>query len=799
YKDVTHESIYVKYYLTENAQSEVSKEMGLDKDKKIALLIWTTTPWTLLSNVAVAVNPDLIYTIIEHEGEYVIVTEERKEVLKDEGIVSATLTGKELVSLVGTVDGNVYCGPFDELDVPSRVTHKVVLWNEVTDTDGTGLVHIAPGAGKEDFDLHFEQDLDLIESIDDFGDYLDGFGDFSGKNVFDVRGQIYDSLKQKNLFYKTASIHHAYPHCWRCKHELVFKTTAEWFIKADEIRPLMKAAADEVTWMPDFARKRMQDWLDNMSDWPISRKRYWGLALPFYENEDRSKFYVVSSKEELKALAIEPEKVDNLVDLHRPWIDEITLDGTKIVIEGEKQTGVWKRVKDVGDCWLDAGIVPFSTVDYLTNKEWWSEWYPFDFISEYVAQVKLWFYATLFMSVTLEGKAPWKNVLATGFLVDEKGKAMHKSAGNAIAFDEAADKAGADAIRWLYLRERSANHHGTGNLRFGYTVLDEVRRRYLNILWNTYRYFVTHANSNNWEPNEDHDVTSKKNVLDQWIIARLHSVLSQATQFMDEFNSPDAAKLLEEFIVKDLSQWYIRRSRDRVNPSNDNEKDRDEFFETTYYVLKTVTKALAPFIPFMAEEMYVNLRQEHDPVSVHLENWPNVSESKEEESLVKEMDFAREVVEKAHAIRKEAGVRLRQPLQTITVVNSPIHLSDAVEAIITDEINVKDISFSSNEDSEMEIGLDLELSDELRLEGAAREVMREVQNLRRTAGYAFDQEVIVFWQSDSDDMSAVFEKFGQEIATRTVCSLLMGDSDSPDAISSLETEIGSVELAVKST
>ncbi|MCA9389997.1 isoleucine--tRNA ligase, partial [candidate division WWE3 bacterium] len=752
YKDVTHESIYVRFTLTDESAQKIRSRYSINDNHTIAFLIWTTTPWTLLSNVAVAINKKLDYALVKEADQYIIVGVERKKVLAQIEQEIAVMKGQDLLELLADQNGNIYTGPFDELDAPSKVTHRLISWDDVSDSDGTGLVHIAPGAGKEDFDLRIENDLDLLNSIDDFGDYVDGYGPFVSKNVSAVRGEIYQSLKEKNIFYKTESIHHSYPHCWRCKHELVFKTVSEWFIKADEIRPAMKKAADEAHWMPDHARKRMQDWLDNMGDWPISRQRYWGLALPFYENEDKSKFIVVESKEELKKLATNPEKVDALPELHRPWIDDIVLDGTKITLDGEKQSGVWKRVVDVGDCWLDAGIVPFSTIDYLTDKDHWNQWYPFEFITEYVAQVKLWFYATLFMSVTLEGKAPWQNVLATGFLVDEKGKAMHKSAGNSIAFDDAAREAGADPIRWLYLRERSANHHGTGNLRFGYNILDEVRRRFLAILWNTYRYFVTHANLSDWEYKEGH---TSDNVLDQWILAKLGAVQTDVETYLNEFNSPDAASLLETFIVQEFSQWYIRRSRDRLSPTNTDIKDKNAFFNTTYFVLMTLSKILAPFVPFISEEIYLNLRNEKDPESVHLADWPEIEEKYENNDILEQMDFVRKVVEKGHSLRKESGIRLRQPLRNVTIVNCKQELSDQLTQVITDELNVKTVEYETNQGADVfEVSINLEIDDELLSEGTMREIIREIQSLRRNAGYAFDDEVTVFWKTETSALES---------------------------------------------
>lgn len=755
YKDITHESVYVRFQLEQSKQLDSLLEdvAAVTSKERVHMLAWTTTPWTLLANAALAVNPDEQYVLLSETellmdegnttyGGLVIVgksTLKRQPEMKDAEILHE-FTGKELVGLI-------YKPLFDFTINNNSDNFPVVAADFVGLGDGTGIVHIAPSAGKEDFEL--SKSLAMSEksqqsAIDEFGVYIDGYGEFTGKSVFNVRDRIFELLKERGLFYKTESINHSYPHCWRCKHELVFRTTKEWFIKADEIRPHMKKASEKVNWMPAFAGKRMQDWLDNMGDWPISRKRYWGLALPIYQNEAQSKFYVIGSKAELRELAVDPNKVDQLPDLHRPWVDEIELDGGKILIHGKQQSGAWKRVKDVGDCWLDAGIVPFSTVEYLTNREQWAQWYPFDFVTEYIAQIKLWFYATLFMSVALtidepDGpKAPWKNVLATGFLVDEKGKAMHKSAGNSIEFDKAADEAGADTIRWLYLRERSANFHGTGNLRFGYNILGDVRRRFLMIFWNTQRFVVQNMLLDGWMPAKSmrSDLAKDSNVLDRWIRSRFSELLTTVNISLDNFDSTTAASTIDEFVVNDFSQWYIRRSRDRVGPTSTNlPEDKDAFYRTSYYILNQLTKLLAPFVPFIAESIYQNIRLESDPLSVHLDSWPTEDTDCFDEKVIRQMKLVREIVEIVHGIRKEQGIRLRQPLNGLTVKLSDFDKSiNDLALILADEINVKEVTFAAGSTDKMEIFLDTVITSELKQEGQIRDINRAVQQLRREAG-----------------------------------------------------------------
>lgn len=796
YLNVEHETVYVRFPI----DRKITRDLSLpDTERRTSLLIWTTTPWTLLANVAVAVNPQVNYILIDNGEEYLLIAESRRNIITEEYTVVMQLKGSELLEWFRDVEADHYQGPFDSLEAVQRITHRVIPWEEVSDVEGSGLVHIAPGAGKEDFELHQLLQLDILAPIDEFGNYVEGYGSYHGKNVNDVRQIIYEDLLQDNKLYKKEAIEHSYPHCWRCKEELVFRTTEEWFISADEIRPLMKAASQKVNWIPTHAGLRMQDWLDNMGDWPISRKRYWGLALPIFESPDKSMFHVVGSKDELKQLAIEPTQVDRLPELHRPWIDEITLDGSKIKINHEHQNGVWQRVPDVGDCWLDAGIVPFSTVDYLTNKEYWQEWFPFDFITEYIAQVKLWFYATLFMSVTLKNRAPWQNVLATGFLVDEKGHHMHKSAGNAIDFDEAANKVGADSIRWLYLRERSANYHGTGNQRFGYSILGEVQRRFLGILWNTYRFVVQNAllDGVNWEVEQGID---SPNLLDQWILSRIENVVLQANSFLESYDSPSAAEIIESFITNDFSQWYIRRSRERIGPTAPDAGEKALFYQTCFYVLRKTLRLLAPFVPFITEKMYQNIRSNRDPESIHLLDWPSSQKQYINNELEQQMTIVREITEKAHSKRKEAGIKVRQPLQSMTIT-TPTDLALEIQLleVIKSEVNVRNVLIESHaETNEIDVLLNTELSEQLIQEGYLRELIRQIQSMRRSAGYNFDQAISLIIFQDSTMLEKILAEYSEEFSRKLIIKeVVHHDLADYDLLEEIKINGDRIKVAIK--
>lgn len=707
YKTVEHTSVYVKFPLA--------------KDPHIFLLIWTTTPWTLAANVTVAVHPQKEYVKITltDSKDTLILAKNRLSVITQDYTIVETLSGKALV-------GIGYVGPFDELPAASGLQHRVIEWKEVSDEEGTGLVHIAPGAGEEDFQLGQKFHLPVLAPLDEFGIYLDDYGFLSGKSALEVKDEVFSSLKDKSLFYKTEPIVHSYPHCWRCKQELVFRTTSEWFISAKHIRPLMKKAAKKVNWLPPAAHKRMQDWLTNMSDWPISRRRYWGLALPFFKCPN-SHVTVIGSKTELRQLAVDANQVDSLPELHRPWIDQV-----KITCPTCGQIG--ERTKEVGDCWLDAGIVPFSTLKYLEDKKYWQEWFPVEFITEYLGQIKLWFYATLFMSVTLEGVAPWKNVLATGYIVDEKGEPMHKTKGNYIPFDEAAEKMGVDVMRWV---DVSTNPYD--NIKFGYHLGDEVRRRFHLILWNVYKFFVTYAILDGFDP-ESHVKNPRPKALDKWILARLSQTLRVTTASLDKYDAYSATKSIEDF-VSDLSLWYVRRSRDRVGPSALGHKDKVTCHRTLHTVLCSLSSLLAPFTPFIAEEMYRNLTGKE---SVHLSDWPKTKKlSPVAVQLIEEMKTVRKLVELGLAQRKESKIRVRQPLTSITINTQKTELSPELCQLVQDELNVKKVIWNHEHNlaGEITVTLDTELTDELRVEGQIRELIRQIQDQRKELGARLDQKI----------------------------------------------------------
>lgn len=719
YKEVTHEAVYVAYPLKG------------EKDK--FLLIWTTTPWTLPANVAVVVNKDLEYVVAEEGGKKYYLSGKKARQLGFD--IKKKLKGEKLVGLV-------YESPFDSIkrvkDSLGGYEHKVIGTNErileVSEKEGTGLVHIAPGAGSEDFSLGKEKDLPVIDVIDEEANYLEDLGEFTGKNAKDDPHLVIDYLDKKGFLIKTENYKHRYPACWRCKTELVWRVVDEWYIAMDPIRDSLKKVAKKINWIPEFGLKRELDWLENMHDWLISKSRYWGLALPVWECATCGHFEVIGSKEELEKKAVSGwEKFDGKSP-HRPHIDEVKIECSKCGREAS-------RIPDVGNPWLDAGIVAYSTIGkdnkaanpnaqgkplYLEDKDLWRKWFPADFITEsFPGQFKNWFYALIAMSTVLEGEEPTKTILGFATLLGEDGRPMHKSWGNAVEFNEGADKIGVDVMRWMYVRQNPAD-----NLLFGYKVGDETRRRFHLKLWNVYNYFVTYANLDGWKPDKkDFD----RHVLDEWILSRLDQTTKQVTDFLEEYNAYRATEKIEEF-VDDLSNWYIRRSRGRTGVAAQDKKDKEAFYQTTYRVLVTLSKLLAPFTPFMSEAIYKNLTKEE---SVHLADWPRV-EGKVKKSLQEKMQVVRKIAEKAHATRKEEGIAVRQPLALLTT--SEVKLDEELAEILKEEINVKDIKWGSGK---KEADLDTKITPELEQEAKTRNLIRKIQKERKKMGIGLKQKVQV--------------------------------------------------------
>ncbi len=774
YKELTHQSVFLAFPVT-----------GQENEY---LLVWTTTPWTIPANIAIALDADLDYVLIEVDGKKYWVAKGAKE------RIFAGVKVHEIKSTKGSkLVGIRYSGAFDDLPAVKAVAgtkndkfHTVVATDDmilpITVEEGTGMVHVAVSSGAEDFKLGKKIGLPMIPVITDDASYLRNLGFLSGQNAKKHPELIIDYLKKldedgKHFFYKVENYTHRYPACWRCKTELVWKVTDEWYISMDTparkikqeksiselknwdddeevekplqdtrtLRERMKEVAGNINWIPLFGLDREMDWLTNMHDWLISKKnRYWGLALPIWECTKCGNFEVIGSEEELKEKAVAGYKEFKGKTPHKPQIDGIK-------IKCSKCGNIISRIEPVGNPWLDAGIVPFSTISennkacgftpsktkplYLKDKDEWQKWFPGDFITEsFPGQFKNWFYALIAMSTVLVNTNPFKTVLGFGTLTGEDGRPMHKSWGNSIEFNEGADKIGADVMRWMYARQNPAD-----NLPFGYKVADEVRRKFHIKLWNVYNFFVTYATLDGWKPGFHKRPGKQGNILDKWILVRFDQTLKEVTESLDRFDATDASGSIEKF-VDDFSLWYIRRSRDRVGPAKESEQDSNAFYSVTYYVLTNLCKILAPFTPFMADTMYVNLTHEK---SVHLADWPETPDVKSIDlELTLEMEKLREVVESAHAKRKELAIPVRQPLNGLQVTGFKLK-TNGLEKLVLDELNIKNVVFKEGK-GEIEVKLDTKITSELVEEAEVRDLIRKIQDERKNMGLNLTQSVDVW-------------------------------------------------------
>jgi isoleucyl-tRNA synthetase len=653
-----------------------------------ALVIWTTTPWTLPANVAVAVQPGARYG--RRDGDW------RAVERWGDGDFDEVRTGAELV-------GWRYEGPFDELGL--GVEHRVVPWDEVSLDEGTGLVHIAPGCGGEDFALGKEHDLPVLAPVDESGVFYPEYGWLAGTTTDQAAEGVIVDLGNRGLLVESGTIHHRFPQCWRCHTPLIFRVSDDWFISVTDLREPMRQANRTVEWVPEYMGKRMDDWLVNMSDRNISRRRYYGLPLPFYPC-GCGHLTVIGSKAELAERAV--DSLDGLEELRRPWIDDVR-------IRCEACDEPVHRIEEVGDVWLDAGIVPFSTLGW-ENPEWveegnatgaargltradlpdhayWEQWYPADWVSEMREQIRLWFYAQLFMSVVITGRAPYRKVLGYEKMLDEHGREMHGSWGNAITADEAFERMGADVMRWQYCAQPPSQ-----NLLFGFGPAREIQRKLLT-LWNSASFFVQYANIEDFSPSLDEleaGPAGELHALDRWAIERTRQLVVDAAAGYEEYLGVNVLRAFDSY-VDDLSNWYIRRSRRRFW------NGEEVALRTLWHCLVTALRVVSPVMPFLTEHLWrvlvVSPCGDTAPESVFLAGWPEQAEP--DRALLDDVAAVRRVVDLGRQARAASGMRLRQPLRRLVVEG--IEPTEAHAAEIAEELRIHDVEFGQVEATQLRV------------------------------------------------------------------------------------------------
>ncbi len=821
YKEMTHTSLYVRFPVLADGKG------GSPAGERVSFLAWTTTPWTLPANVALAVHPDLDYAKVRVLADGA--TEPEVLILGAKVFAQSKWHDAQLLETVKGRDllGLRYSGPFDELPVGATTgpAHRVIEWVAVSEAEGTGIVHIAPGCGEEDFALSKTEKLPVFVPIDESAHFVRGLGWLEGREARDVAHEISDDLKKRGRLFRELPYTHSYPVCWRCKEEIVFRVADEWFISMEELRPKLKEAAAKVRWLPPHTGDRMQNWLDNMHDWNISRKRYWGLPLPFY-NCANGHFFILGSQEELRASAV--RGLDQLQELHRPWIDNVVVTCPQCKAEST-------RVKETGDVWLDAGIVPFSTLNWMHDRDHWKKWFPAEFITENVEQIRLWYYSQLFMSVVLTGGAPYKTVLSNEFVYDEKGEEFHKTGDNFIDFPQAAERAGTDIVRWFYARRDPAE-----KVLFGYGALSEVKRKLL-VLWNTYAFFVTYANLDRFDPAAPQVPLVDRPLIDRWLLSALDRLVRDARGSLDEYDSQTACLRMESF-WDDLSTWYVRRNRSRFWKTRD-ARDSLAAYQTLYEALLTLVKLFAPLMPFLAEEMFQNLARHAvmgAPASVHHADYPELRTDRIDDDLERRMRAARRVVELGRAARSQAQTKVRTPLPKLVAVfdagdrdNGALDRQEDLAAIVRDELNVKELEVRDHaeglvreivkpelkalgpklgkdlpkvraalaegrftrrdgtivveghelapsevlvshegeaghavaREAGLVVALDTALTPELEAEGLARELAHKLNDLRKEAGLDIADRIVVRYDFD---ISSTFERFADYLAEESL-------------------------------
>ena len=659
YKDVTETSVFVKFKV-KNAENTY-------------LLAWTTTPWTLPSNVALVVNAVEDYAYVEKDGvTYIMAQALVVSVLGEDAQIVKTVKGQ---ALVGTDYEPLY--PFAG-ETKERGWY-VVADSYVTLTDGTGIVHTAPAFGEDDARVGRENNLPFVQMVNTQGKFVDAVTPWAGMFVKDADPLIIEEMKQTGKLYKAMPYTHSYPFCWRCNTPLLYYARGTWFIKTTAVKDKLIANNRKVNWMPDNIKEgRMGNWLENVIDWGLSRERYWGTPLPVWECEC-GHIHVVGSKQELRELG---ENLPEHLELHRPYVDQITL-------KCEKCGGTMHRVPEVIDCWYDSGSMPFAQWHYpFENKDIFEKNFPAKFISEGIDQTRGWFYTLLTISTLLFDTNPFENCIVLGLVQDKNGIKMSKHIGNVISPWEVLDKQGADAVRWYFYASAAPWLPS----RFSGEAVSELQRKYMGTLWNTYAFFVLYANIDGFDPTK-YQAPYAYTVMDKWVLSKLNTLVKLVDENLEQYKVTEAARAMSDF-TDELSNWYVRRGRDRYWGS-DMTADKIAAYQTLYTVLVTMAKLTAPFTPFMAESIYRNLVCKVDanaPESVHMTDFPVCDESLINVELEKNMEVVLKAVNLGRAARNSANLKIRQPL-SVMYIKASESLPEDMIALVEDELNIKSVQF----------------------------------------------------------------------------------------------------------
>jgi len=804
YKEVEDYSVIVKFAL---------------KDKENTyLLVWTTTPWTLVSNAAAAVSAASTYVEVEYRGQNLILVKDLVEEVFSEKVYKLIkeFKGSELVGLA-------YDPIYDYAGGNDKAFH-VIAGDFVSTGEGTGIVHIAPAFGEDDMKVGRENGLPVIQMVDLTGLFIDKVDKFAGMNINEANPRIVEDLDGRGIMFEEKKFKHSYPFCWRCDTRLIYYAKRSWYIATSKIKDKLLASNEDVKWYPDHIKYgRFGKWLENNIDWALTRERYWGTPLPIWQDEEGHKVCIGSIKE-LEELG---QDVPAGLDLHRPFVDDIVLTCPKC---GKDM----KRVPDVIDVWFDSGSMPFAQHHYpFENKELFDEAFPADFICEAIDQTRGWFYTMLAIATMIKEKSSFKNVLVLGLINDENGQKMSKSRGNVVKPWDVLNKQGADALRWYFFTGVSP----WLPKNFSFKAVDEVIRKFILTLWNTYSFFVIYANIDNFDPSQHQLKVEDRMEIDRWIMSELNKTIKDVNRLLEDFNVTESGRLIQDFVDK-LSNWYVRRSRRRFWKSEE-DIDKISAYLTLYECLLTVVKLTAPYIPFISEDIYKNLTASigKGVESVHLEDYPEADQSLIDEDLSFKMNAARKVVGLGRAVRNKINIKTRQPVEKVSIYfDRDGRRKDAVnhfENIILSELNAKKIEFTGNldelvaydikpnlailgkkygpmipgirkalsradsakialkvnngknikiviggkdleiepeellveiknkenmgveTDGEFTVGLSTDISEELKAEGFARELVHQIQNLRKEAGFQIENTIDTAIEAPEEQLKLV--------------------------------------------
>jgi isoleucyl-tRNA synthetase len=817
-------SVYPKFRVIKSDNALLA---SLSAQKPLFLLAWTTTPWTLPGNTALAVSAAASYSILDMGEEYIVLADElRAKTGLGETTVTAVVKGSDLVgaryqplynphqygverrrpTIIPGSDG-VKRKEFTIQPTDTDLSYPVIATGFVTMEEGSGIVHVAPAFGEVDFDAGLENDLDFVQQVDLQGKIV-GTYSFAGKFVKTADKEILADLKSRRLLLKSGTIKHTYPFCWRCKTPLLYYAKQTWYIRTTAVKSELIANNEKLNWYPDYIKYgRFGDWLKNNVDWAFSRERYWGTPLPIWRCESCAKTECIGSREELaKRAGISPTTFEGTtLGMHRPAIDEV-----KMVCPA--CSGKMKRVPEVIDCWFDSGDMTIAQYHYPFNSESKNIFedgrFPADYICEAVDQTRGWFYSLHAISTLLFGQIAFKNVICLGLILDAKGEKMSKSKGNAVDPWKIIQKYGADALRWYCLT-------GTppGNVkRFSEDLVAEITRRFQLILWNVYSFFVMYANIDNYKPEVEAGFAPEAE-LDKWILSELNQLIMDVDAGLNSYNPTDAGRKIEDFVGY-LSNWYVRRSRRRFWKS-ESDSDKLSAYKTLYTCLVSLSKLLAPFMPFLAEEIYQNLVCSVSPAapqSVHLTDFPVADPARIDKQLSSATRLAIKVSSIGRAARSGAGIKVRQPLSRVVVVVKSKSDREGMENLkpqVLDELNVKDLTFVENADElkkpgyicttegDLALAICTEISPELAGEGLAREIVHRLQTMRKSAGFEIADYISTYYEGD-EHIQQVIKDFSEYIKLETLSRHLVTQVPESEAYSeNFKLEGHSLKLAVK--